>query len=49
MPETGAMQEALPLYRETLRLKPDYWGCYTNIIDALWNRGKEKAAVYAST
>ena len=43
--DRGAMQEALPLYQETLRLKPDYWGGYNNIIYALWNMGSEEASI----
>ncbi len=41
----GAMQEALSLYRETVRLKPDYWSGYNNIIYALWNLGNEEASI----
>jgi len=41
----GAMQEALLLYRETVRLKPDYWSGYNNILYALWNMGKEEESV----
>jgi len=43
--KAGAMQEALPMYRETVRLKPDYWSGYNNIIYALWNTGSEEASV----
>jgi tetratricopeptide (TPR) repeat protein len=38
----GAMREALPLYRETLRLKPDYWTGYNNVMFALAALGDEE-------
>jgi len=41
----GAMAEALPLYREELRLKPDYWTAYNNIMFALAGLGDEEGAV----
>jgi len=41
----NGMKDALQLYRETVRLKPDYWGGYNNIIYALWIMGQEEAAV----
>jgi hypothetical protein len=31
----GAMSEALSLWREALRLKPDYWVAYNNIMFGL--------------
>ena len=41
----GAMREALPLYRETVRLKPDYWIGYNNIMYALNGLGDEEGVV----
>jgi Flp pilus assembly protein TadD len=41
----GAMREALPLCREALRLKPDYWVAYYNLMGALANLGDEEGAV----
>jgi tetratricopeptide (TPR) repeat protein len=41
----GAMREALPLYREALRLKPDYWVAYNNIMYALGGLGDEEGEV----
>jgi hypothetical protein len=41
----GAMAEALPLYRETVRLKPDFWIGYNNIMFALAGLGDEEGAV----
>jgi tetratricopeptide (TPR) repeat protein len=40
-----AMREALPLWRETLRLKPDYWTGYNNVMYALAGLGDEEGAV----
>jgi hypothetical protein len=40
-----AMRKALPLYRETLRLKPDYWNGYNNIMFALAGLGDEEGLV----
>ncbi len=41
----GAMREALPLYREALRRKPDYWTAYNNIMYALNGLGDEEGLV----
>jgi tetratricopeptide (TPR) repeat protein len=41
----GAMREALLLYRESVRLKPDYWGGYESIIYALGGLGDEEGTV----
>jgi tetratricopeptide (TPR) repeat protein len=41
----GAMREALPLYREALRLMPDYWAAYNNIMYALNGLGDEEGDV----
>jgi tetratricopeptide (TPR) repeat protein len=44
----GAMREALPLYREALRRKPDYWTAYNNIMYALNGLGDEEGLVRVS-
>jgi tetratricopeptide (TPR) repeat protein len=41
----GAMKEALPLYREALRLKPDYWVAYNNVMFALNGMGDQEGVV----
>ncbi len=41
----GALAEALPMYRETVRLKPDYWVGYNNIMFALGGLGEEEEGV----
>jgi tetratricopeptide (TPR) repeat protein len=41
----GAMVEALRLWQESLRLKPDYWVGYFNVTFALENLGDEEGAV----
>ena len=41
----GAMREALPLFRESVRLKPDYWVGYGNIMYALNALGDEEGTV----
>ena len=34
---TGATPQAtLPLYREALKQKPDYWGAYNNVMNSQW-------------
>jgi len=38
----GAMAQALPLYRESVKLKPDYWSGYNNIMFALEGLGDEE-------
>jgi tetratricopeptide (TPR) repeat protein len=38
----GAMAEALPLFREAVRLKPDFWTGYNNIMYALAGLGDEE-------
>jgi tetratricopeptide (TPR) repeat protein len=43
--EKGAMREALGLFREALRLKPDFWIGYTNIMNALYAIGDEEGVV----
>ncbi|HEX2791682.1 MAG TPA: hypothetical protein VHN17_14730 [Steroidobacteraceae bacterium] len=41
----GAMAEALPMWREALRLKPDYWAAYNNIMFGLAGLGDEEGVV----
>jgi tetratricopeptide (TPR) repeat protein len=41
----GANREALPLYQESVRLKPDYWVGYSNIMATLSGLGDEEGAV----
>jgi tetratricopeptide (TPR) repeat protein len=41
----GASRESLSLYREAVRLKPDYWVGYNNIMSALNGLGDEEGAV----
>jgi tetratricopeptide (TPR) repeat protein len=41
----GAQLETLPLYREAVRLKPDYWIGYNNIMYALFGLGDEEGVV----
>ncbi|HXQ31670.1 MAG TPA: tetratricopeptide repeat protein [Steroidobacteraceae bacterium] len=43
----GATREALTLYRETVRLKPDFWIGYNNIMYALAGLGDEEGMVRA--
>ena len=42
---TGAPPQAsLPLYREALKQKPDYWTAYNNVMNAQWLLGDEEGA-----
>ncbi len=41
----GASREALTLWRETIRLKPDYWVGYNNIMVGLAGTGDEEGVV----
>lgn len=41
----GAMREALRLYQEAIRLKPDFWVGYDNVMYALANLGDEEGVV----
>jgi len=41
----GAMAEGLPLYREAIHLRPDFWIGYNNIMSALINIGDEEGVV----
>jgi tetratricopeptide (TPR) repeat protein len=43
----GANAQRLPLYREAVRLKPDYWTGHNNIMDALMGLGDEEGAIQA--
>jgi len=40
----GNARESLKLYREALRLKPDFWIGYNNVINSLWGLGDEEGA-----
>ncbi|HEX2790449.1 MAG TPA: tetratricopeptide repeat protein [Steroidobacteraceae bacterium] len=40
----GSPQEALALYRAAVKLKPDFWVGYNNILNALWTMGDEEGA-----
>jgi tetratricopeptide (TPR) repeat protein len=40
----GSQHEALLLYRAALKVKPDYWIGYNNIINTLWILGDEEGA-----
>src|ERR1700688_4239429 len=41
----GAMADALPLFREAVRLKPDFWVGYVNIMASLGGLGDEEGSV----
>jgi len=40
----GSPREALSLYRAALKLKPDYWIGYNNVMNELWVLGDEEGA-----
>jgi len=40
----GSVREMLVLYRAALKLKPDYWTSYNNVMNALWLLGDEEGA-----
>ena len=40
-----AIEEALPLWREAVRLKPDYWSGYNNIMAGLADTGHEEEVI----
>ena len=40
----GSVRESLELYRFALKLKPDYWVAYNNVMNALWILGDEEGA-----
>lgn len=39
------LREALPFYREAIRLRPDYWAAYNNVMSVLLSLGDEEGAV----
>ncbi len=43
--DAGGLREALPLYRESVRLKSDYWTGYSNIMFALDGLGDEEGVI----
>jgi tetratricopeptide (TPR) repeat protein len=40
----GSAREALALYRAAVKLKPDYWAGYNNVMNAVWLLGDEEGA-----
>jgi tetratricopeptide (TPR) repeat protein len=40
----GTPQAALALYRQALKIKPDYWVAYNNLMNATWGLGDEEGA-----
>jgi len=40
----GSPDEALTLYRAALKIKPDFWVAYANVMNALWLLGDEEGA-----
>ena len=40
----GSPREALALYRTALKLKPNYWIAYNNVMNSLWHAGDEEGA-----
>jgi tetratricopeptide (TPR) repeat protein len=40
----GSPREALALFRTALKLKPDYWIAYNNVMNSLWILGDEEGA-----
>jgi tetratricopeptide (TPR) repeat protein len=40
----GSPRDALPLYRLAIKLKPDYWIPYNNVMNSLWLLGHEEGA-----
>jgi tetratricopeptide (TPR) repeat protein len=40
----GSATQARDLYREALRLKPDYWVAYNNVMNSSWALGDEEGA-----
>jgi tetratricopeptide (TPR) repeat protein len=47
-PTGGSPREALALYRQALKLKPDYWNAWTNVQSASINLGDEEGAWQAA-
>ncbi len=48
-PTGGSAREALALYRQALKLKPDYWNAWTNVQSGCINLGDEEGAWQAGT
>ena len=42
-------QETLSLYRQALKLKPDYWAAYNNVMNSEWALGDEEGAWQTGT
>ena len=42
--DVGQTREALSKFQQALRLKPDFWVAYNNIINELWDFGDEESA-----
>jgi tetratricopeptide (TPR) repeat protein len=40
----GDLRQALKLYQSALKLKPDFWIGYNNVMNTLWRIGQEEAA-----
>jgi tetratricopeptide (TPR) repeat protein len=40
----GSPAGALALYRQALKIKPDYWSAYDNLMNVLWLTGDEEGA-----
>ena len=40
----GSQADALVLYREALKLKPDFWVAYNNVMNSTWGLGDEEGA-----
>jgi hypothetical protein len=40
----GAPRDSLALYRQALKLKPDYWIAYNNVMNSTWLLGDEEGA-----
>jgi tetratricopeptide (TPR) repeat protein len=40
----GSQGEALTLYRAALKIKPEFWVAYSNVMNALWLLGDEEGA-----
>ncbi len=43
--EPGASARALPFYQEAVRIKPDYWTGYFNVMNTMMGSGNEEGAV----
>ena len=44
----GSNRDALALYTAAIKLKPDYWIAYNNVVNATWGMGDEEGAWKAS-